>query len=149
MISETDMRRSNGFTDVPLREVKHDMGEITRDVVTLAELQAELFRLDAREAAARLMAPLVLIGSAAAVALGTVPVVLACIAEALVAAGLPNWLAFLIASLLGGIAAASAGLAGWKMARTPFQSFRRSSDELRRNIEWLKRTLAQQSVTEP
>ena len=45
------MRRSNGFTAEPLREVKHDVGEITRHVVTLAELQAELFRLDAREAA--------------------------------------------------------------------------------------------------
>lgn len=140
------MSRSNGFTAAPLQKMKREVGEVTRDVVTLAELQVELFRLDAREATTRLVAPLVLMASAAAVGLGTVPVALAFVAEALAAAGLPHWLAFLVATLLGLVVAGIAALAGWEMARTPFQAFRRSRDELRRNIDWLKHTVARQST---
>jgi hypothetical protein len=124
------------------------VSEVVRNIVSLGELQAELFRVDAKEAAARLPVPLVMLVAAAALALGTIPVLLLLIASALVAAGLPFWLSLLIAVVIGFAAAVIAALAGWQMLRRPFRAFQRSRDEFTHNVDWLKRTLARQGTPE-
>ncbi len=140
------MSRTNGFT-AAAKDVKRGMGDVVHDVLALTELQAELFRLDAREAVTRLVAPIVLLAAAGAIALGTIPVLVLLLAKVLVAAAsLPQWLAMLIAVLVGFAVAAVVGFAGWHLLRAPFRAFQRSRDEFRRNLEWLKNTMDRQSM---
>jgi hypothetical protein len=134
----------------PAKGVGRGVSDVVRDVVTLTELQAELLRVDAKDAAARLISPLVLLAVAAALGLGTIPVVLLLIAVGLVAGtGMATWLALLISVLVGIVAAAAVAIAGWKKLRSPLDSFRRSAEELNRNINWLKQTLSRPSTDGP
>jgi len=140
------MNRTNGFT-AAAKDVKRGMGDVAHNVLALSELQAELFRLDAREAVTRLVVPIVLLAAAGAIALETIPVLVLLLAQVLVvAASLPTWLAMLIAVLVGFAAAAIVGFAGWHLLRAPFRAFQRSRDEFRRNVEWLKNAILRQSM---
>jgi hypothetical protein len=121
------------------------MTDVARDLISLAELQAQLLQVDAKEAASRIVTPIVLFVVAGALALGTIPVVLLLVASALVAAGLSYWLSLLIAAIIGIAAAAGAGVAGWKMVRSPLAVFQRSREEFNRNVQWLKHTLARRT----
>ena len=49
MVGETTMNLRNGSTPSPPNGVAKDMGELTHDIVSLAELQFELFRNDCRD----------------------------------------------------------------------------------------------------
>jgi uncharacterized membrane protein YqjE len=122
------------------------MTDVARDLISLTELQAELFQVDAKEAAARLVAPIILLVMAGVVALGTIPVLLLLIASALAAAGLSYWLSLLIAVLIGLGAAAGAGWAGWKNLRASLDVFQRSREEFNRNVQWLKHTLSRRNT---
>ncbi len=74
-------------TPEPPNGVAKDVGELTHDIMSLVELQFELFRSDCRNALKGLLIPVVLLLVAAIVAAGTVPLVLIGIAEVLVQAG--------------------------------------------------------------
>jgi len=125
------------------------MGGVVRDVVALTELQVELLQVDAREAVRRVLMPLALMFAAGVVALCTVPMLLLLIAEVLVATtGMPYWLALLIVVILGFVVAGIVALLGWESLRSPLGAFQRSRDELARNIDWLKRTVAQQATAD-
>ena len=65
------------------------MGELTHDIVSLAELQFELFRIDCREGLKRMLIPVALLLFAGIVAVGTVPIALMFIAELLDASRRP------------------------------------------------------------
>lgn len=143
MVDQANMTQTDGSTQSPPRAAAENVGEITNDIVSLAELQVKLCKLDTREAVGRLGAPAALLVVAAAVALGTIPVVLLLIAEALVAiGGFASWLALLTATVLGLGAAVVMAVVGWKKLRKPFPLFHRSRDELKRNISWIRRVLA-------
>jgi len=49
MVGETIMNRCNGSTQSPPSGVAKGMGELTHDIVSLVELQFDLFRVDCRE----------------------------------------------------------------------------------------------------
>ncbi len=90
------------------------MGELTHDIVSLAELQFELFRNDCRTGLKGLLVPVALLLLAGIVAAGTVPVALILLAELLAqAAGLSRAAAFSIAALGGFIVAVALGVVGW------------------------------------
>jgi hypothetical protein len=118
------------------------MGELTHDIVSLAELQFELFRSDCREGLKRMLIPVALLLVAGIVAAGTVPVALILVAEFLAqAAGLSRAAAFSIAALGGFIVTAAIGLAGWSRIRGVARVFERSRGELTRNMTWIKHAL--------
>jgi hypothetical protein len=142
MLGETTMNLRNGSIPAPPNGVAKDMGELTHDIVSLVELQFELFRNDCREGLKGLLIPLALLLFAGIVAAGTAPVALIFLAELLVqAAGLSRAAAFSIAALGGCIVAATLGVAGWSRFRGAGRVFERSREELTRNMTWIKHVL--------
>jgi len=142
MVDETTMNRRNGSTSAPPNGVAKGMGELTHDIVSLAELQFELFRIDCREGLKRMLIPVALLLFAGIVAVGTVPVALIFIAEFLEqAAGLSRAAAYSIAAMSGFIVAAATGVGGWSYMRGAVRVFERSSEELTRNMTWIKHAL--------
>ncbi len=142
MVGETTMNRRNGSTPSPPNGVAKGMGELTHDIVSLAELQFELFRIDCRDGLKRMLVPVALLLVAGIVAAGTVPIALILLAELLVqGAGLSRATAFWIAALGGFAAAAAIGLAGWFYIRGVVRVFERSREELTRNMTWIKHAL--------
>ena len=148
MVGETTMNRRNGTTPPP-NGVAKDMGELTHDIVSLAELQLELFRIDCREGLKRMLVPVALLLVAGIVAAGTVPIALILVAEFLVqAAGLSRAAAFAIAALGGFIVAVAMGIVGWSCLRGVVHVFERSREELTRNMTWIKQVLRHTAATE-
>ena len=118
------------------------MGELTYDIVSLAELQLELFRVDCREGLRRILIPVDLLMFAGIVAVGTVPIALILVAEFLAqAAGLSRAAAFSIAAMSGFIVALAMGVVGWSYLRGVVRVFERSREELTRNMTWIKHAL--------
>ena len=142
MVGETIMNRRNGSTLSPPNGVAKGMGELTHDIVSLAELQFELFRIDCREGIKRMLVPVALLLVAGIVAVGTVPIALLLIAELLTqAAGLSRAAAFSIAALSGFIVALAMGVMGWFYIRRVVRVFGRSREELTHNMAWIKHVL--------
>jgi hypothetical protein len=139
MVGETIMNRRNGSTPSPPKGVAKDMGELAHDVVSLAELQFELFRIDCREGLRRILIPLAMLLFAGIVAVGTVPIALTFIAEFLMlAVGLSRLAAFSIVALSGFIVALVMGVVGWSYLHGAVRLFERSREELTRNMTWIK-----------
>ncbi len=121
--------------------VAKDVGELTHDIMSLAELQFALFRSDCRNGLKELLIPLGLLLFAALVAAGTVPVALMGMAELLVqVVGLSRMAAFSIAALGGFSLAVAMGLVGWFSLRG-IVVFQRSREELTRSVTWIKQAL--------
>jgi hypothetical protein len=142
MVGETTMNANNGSTPTPPNGVAQGMGDLTHDIVSLAELQFELVRNDYRAGMKGLLVPLVLLLVAGIVALGTVPIALLLVAEILIrVAGLSRTSAFSIAAAGGFITAVALGVVGWSQLRGIGRVFRRSREEWIRNLNWIKLAL--------
>ena len=142
MVGETTMNRRNGSTPSPPNGVAKDMGELTHDIVSLAELQFELFRIDCREGLQRMLVPVAVLLVAGIVAVGTVPIALILVAEFLAqAAGLSRAAAFSIAAMSGFVVALAIGVVGWSYLRGVVRVFERSREELTCNMTWIKHAL--------
>jgi hypothetical protein len=136
------MNRCNGSTQSPPKGVAKGMGELAHDIVSLAELQLELFRVDCRDGLRRIMIPVALLLFAGFVAAGTVPIALILVAEVLVqTADLSRAAAFSIALMSGVIVALAIGVVGWSYLRGIIRVFERSREELTRNMTWIKDAL--------
>ena len=124
--------------NAPAESVVGSLAEFTHDITTLVELQVKLAAMDAKESIGRAMVPAILVGVGVVLLLGSLPVALFGVAELLVAAGMTHGSALL---LTGGVGIVGAGLlavvAGLALSRS-FTSFRRSREELARNIAWVK-----------
>lgn len=142
------MSERNGSTPRP-NGAARGMGDLAHDIMSLAELQFELFRLDCREALQRIRTPASLLLLAGIVAIGTVPVALILVAEFLTqAAGLSRTAAFSIATLGGFLVAAGLGVVGWSFLRRVARVLERSREELTRNMTWIKHALERPSPLE-
>jgi hypothetical protein len=120
------------------------LGGLTGDITSLIELQAKLAAHDLEDAVDKAKVPSTTLIISAAVLMASLPVVLIGLAFALASLGIAQWAAFLITGLGFGVVA---GVVGWiSLVRflKSFESFRRSREELIRNINWL-RTVALQS----
>lgn len=142
MVGEAMMNRHSEMDPVPPHGITADMGDLTRDIVSLAELQFQLFRDDCRHGLHKLLISVALLVVAAMVALGTVPIALILLAEFLMqAAGVSGAAAYAIAALCGFIVAATVGLVGWSRLRRIRRLFQRSREELGHNLTWIKQSL--------
>jgi hypothetical protein len=142
MVDQENMNHSSQTVEPPPKAAAENIGEAIRDIVSLVELQADLFRADTRESIRGLAGSAFLLGLAAALGAGTVPVALLFIAEALAAAfGMWYWLALLISTVLGLAGAAVMALVGRAVLSNSVRPFTRSREELRRNLHYLKEIL--------
>ena len=137
------MSRHNGSNQhaSPLTLVGN-IADFGNDIATLAELQAKLTLLDAKEAAGKAVTPLILLGGGLALALGSLPVVLIGLADVIaraakVPAGSAQLGVGLVALALAGIVA----YLGLKGSTSSLGSFRRSSEELVRNLSSIRTVL--------
>ena len=143
------MNLRNGSTPAPPNGVAKDMGELTHDIMSLAELQFELLRIDCREGLKRMLVPVAMLLVAGIVAVGTVPIALILLAEVLTqAVGLSRAAAFLIAAMSGVIVALAIGVVGWSYLRGVVRVFERSREEFTRNMTWIKHALTRQAPIE-
>jgi hypothetical protein len=122
------------------------VGNITdfaNDIATLAELQAKLTALDAKDAVAKATTPLIVLGVSLAVALASLPVILIGVADLIASSTqLSSGASQLIVGLVALVLAGVAGFVGWKGSTGSLTTFRRSSEELTRNLSWIRTVLA-------
>jgi len=135
------MSEHNGSTGFPPQAVARNVSEFARNVITLAELQSELLKVDAQESLKKLIAPVVLLVTTVVIILGCVPVLLTALALGLAEAGLADWLAFLVAAGIGLALAAMTGLVGWQRLRKLPAILGRSKQEFSCNVAWVKEAL--------
>lgn len=142
MARETQVGNGNGRSTPAPRAVVENLGEFAHDVVTLSELQAKLLVADLNDLKSGAVTPLGIIGLAAVVALGCVPVLLMGIAWMLVDYDvLSRGWAFLAAAAGGILLAIVLGAAGWLGFRRQLAVLERSRTELARNVTWIKSVL--------
>jgi hypothetical protein len=149
MVGETTMNRRNGSTLSPPNGVANRLGEVTHDIVSLVELQLELFKADCREGSKRMLIPVALLLVEGIVAVGTVPIALILVAEFLAqAAGLSRVAAFALSAIGGFLVAVAMGVAGWFRMRGVVRILERSREELTRNMAWIKHALKRPAPVE-
>jgi hypothetical protein len=145
MVDETQMSGHNGpttATQSPTEAVAHGVGGLIHDVVELTELQFQLFKMDLRESLLRMAVPAALWAIGGLLLAGCFPIGLICLAEALVHfAGMNPVTAFAIVTIVGALVAVVFAVGGWLLWRRALGTFRRSRDELARNVAWIKRAL--------
>jgi len=129
-------------TPAPARSMGRSVRQLGSDVITLVELQAELFQVDMREWVQSFIRPLIALVTAAIILFATAPVALVSLGYLLAATTeLPLWGAMMTAAGIGlGVAALSAGIGVWLIKRDR-RVLQRFSTELRKNVQWLKETL--------
>ena len=119
-----------------------NLAEFGEDVFTLAELQGKLAARDLNDCIGRAILPLIFGSVAAVVALGTVPVALLGAADVVA----QNWEIGVGKARLvtAAVAVAVAGLAlavSLRRFGSSLQVFRRSGEELTRNLAWARTVL--------
>ena len=139
MADQAAVRDGNGVKiNAPAESVVESVTEFINDITTLAELQAKLAAADLKEATGRALVPAMLVGAGLVLLLASLPVVLLGVAALLAAAGLQEPWALLLTGVAGLIVATVlAVVAGLALGRS-FTSFRRSQEELARNVSWVK-----------
>jgi hypothetical protein len=115
------------------------LAEVGNDVMNLAELQAQLVALDAKEAASRATLPVTAVGVGLVIAAASVPVALLGLADILARTLQiqPGWAMLLTAA----VALVFAGLIVAVFTRQipdALNTFRRSREEFARNLAWLR-----------
>lgn len=126
------------------------VGEFINDLITLAELQAELAVLNSREAARKTVVPLGVVVFSLVVLAGGVTVCLIGLALLLESElGIHRGWAMLA---VGGVAIALASLGvglGLARSKSSLEPFRPSREEFRRNLTWLRNVLVCQQHAFP
>jgi MFS superfamily sulfate permease-like transporter len=129
--------------------LRDNVAELISDVGSLAELQWQLFTLDAQQAWQRALWPLVIVGAALGIALGTVPVLLLGIAQVLVELfEISTAVAYISVAVVFAIIAGVTAKIAIARLRTATESFRRSREELRHNVQWMQRVIQTRGRTE-
>jgi hypothetical protein len=143
MADQASVSRQNGSNNYasPLTVVGN-IADFGNDIATLAELQAKLTLLDAKDAAAKASMPLISLGAGLALAFASLPVILIGLADLIATSSrLSSGASQLIVGLVALTIAGVAGLIGWKGSAGSLTSFRRSSEELTRNLCWIRTVL--------
>jgi Putative Actinobacterial Holin-X, holin superfamily III len=143
MVDQASVSRGNGANNQasPLTLVGN-IADLGNDIATLAELQAKLTALDAKECAAQATGPISVLGACMALALSSLPVILIGLADLIaVNTKLSAGMAQLIVGLVALVLAVVGGYVGWKGSLSSLDCFRRSREELVRNLSWIRTVL--------
>ncbi|WP_435008155.1 phage holin family protein [Tundrisphaera lichenicola] len=143
MADQASMSRVNGVpVEASPGSLVGNIAEFGNDVATLAELQAKLTALDAKQCVSRATIPLIVVVTSAVLVLGSIPVFLIGLAD-LIASGtkLSPEMARLIVGLATILLAALAAVFALRLSLRSLESFRRSNEELARNLSWIRTVL--------
>jgi Zn-dependent protease with chaperone function len=142
MLDQTEVKPTNGHTELPPRAMARSTSELLHDMATLAELQGKLALLDLREGFAKLIVPAGLAVVGAGVGLGCIPIGLMTLALSLEKlTNLTPPVCFAIAFGVGLLLAAILVIPALATLKTGVRTFDRSLEEWRRNRQWAKETL--------
>lgn len=148
MADQTSMKERHdqqtaGGEAAPATALARNFGDFARDLVSLAELQGQLFVVDLKQNARQAAARVGLVAVGLALLLGALPVLWMALAYALVeAAGWSHWLSFLVAGVVGLIVGGALALGGLAWLRRALPGLERSRRELGDNLRWLKQSLS-------
>lgn len=153
MADQASVNVGNGrgvHINAPTEAVVGGVAEFGNDLAELAELQFKLVAIDVKEAVGRATLPAVVAAIAAVLALGALPVILMGLAQLLVdyANLRPGW-AYLLVGVAVVALASIATLVVLPRLKASAESFRRSSEELTRNISWIRTVLVQRGRLRP
>lgn len=140
MVDQASVSRSNGAQDraTPLGVVSN-LADFGNDIATLVELQAKLAVHDAQDTVARATTPLIVLGVGSAMAMASLPVILLGLADLIAEnSKLPLGASRLIVGFAALILAGIAAYLGLKGSTSSLESFRRSREELIRNLSWIR-----------
>jgi uncharacterized membrane protein YqjE len=142
MVNQASMSNSRRFA--PPEGILGSITEFGGDMATLAELQTKLAMVDLRDSVDRAKVPFLVTSVSAVVLLASLPVLMIglgfVIAEALqLSQGVGLLLTGGVLLIVAGVIAAVAGL---RLSRS-FVSFRRSREELDRNVAWIRSVISQ------
>lgn len=148
MDRQTKINESNGSPKAISKGLARDVGEFAHDVLTLAELQTQLFVADVQECCQRAFVPGLILLGGVALGLACIPFALAALAlwfievfELSYAAG------FLLAAVVGAVTSALLCVIGWLQVRTHVAVLGRSQQELVRNLHWIKKVFQRSRIT--
>jgi hypothetical protein len=145
---QTQVNEPNGSPQTASKALAQDVGEFAHNVLTLAELQAQLFAADAQECGQRALVPgLVLLGGVA-LGLTCFPIALAALALVLIEVFQTSYAAgFLITAAVGAVLSALMCAIGWFQVRQHLALLGRSQQELVRNLRWIKKVLERSRIS--
>jgi hypothetical protein len=126
----------------PPRRVRHNLGELAHDAITLVELQVQLLAVDLRDARRGASAAVVQIAAGACLGIGAVPLLLLAGAQLLI--DLLGWSSAGAYATAGILAVAIAGAllwAGWRQSVHAVATVQRSKTEFEETLRWLKGSL--------
>lgn len=126
-------------TGATVDDVTTHISSLAYDLITLAELQAKLLYVDAKEAGSRSAASAVSLAAMLVLGLSSIPVLLFGLAELLVQYA--HWDRGVALLVVAGVAAVIAGVAGFvcvQRLRAVLSVFSRSHQELYANLEFVK-----------
>jgi uncharacterized membrane protein YqjE len=145
---QTNISEQNGSPRTSLKELARDVGEFADDVLTLAELQAQLFVADLQEFTQRARVPGLMLLCGVALGSACFPIALAALALLIIQVfGTSAAAGFLIAALVGAEMSALLGVIGWLRVRERMAVLGRSQQELVRNLKWIKKVLERSRIT--
>jgi uncharacterized membrane protein YqjE len=143
-----EMSKENGTPETASKAMARDVGEFADDVLTLAELQAQLFVADIEEFGARAQIPGVVLFSGVALGFACFPIALAGLALVLVEVYETSYAdGLLIAAGGGAVMSVLLCVIGWCQVRRRLAVLQRSRQELVRNLSWVKKVLQRKRIT--
>ena len=145
---QTKVSERNGSPRTAPKALVRDVGEFAHDVLTLAELQAQLFVTDVRECRRRAFIPGLVLLAGAALGLACFPVALTALALLFIQVFETSYATgFLLATIVGAILSTLLCVSGWFLVRERLTFLRRSQEELVRNLRWIKKVLERNRTT--
>jgi hypothetical protein len=142
MVDQATLKSSNGRGVSPPRAVAKSAAELLHDVLTLAELQGQLLKVDCQSGLRKLIVPAICLAFGTVLALCCVPLALTAIALGLAeTTALIHSQSFAIVLVGAAIVAAVLVIAAVTYLRHGWQMFDRSQTELARNLQWSKEML--------
>jgi len=125
-----------------------DVREFAHNVLTLAELQAHLFVADVQECGQRIMIPGIVLICGVVLGMACFPLALVVLALFLVQLFEVTYaMGFLIAFAAGAVLSALLVAIGYLQVREHAILLQRSREELRRNLNWIKKVLKRSRTT--
>lgn len=142
MDDQTKIDERDGAPKNASRGFARGVGEFAHDVLTLAELQAQLLAADVQECRQRVLIPALLLLCGLAVSLACFSVGLTALALCLVQSYKMSYATgFLIAFIVGAVLGALLSVFGCLQMRKSLAVLRRSQHELIRNLRWIRKVI--------
>lgn len=145
---QTKVNERNGSAQTAHKGLARDVGEFAYDVLTLAELQTQLFVTDVQECIRRALVPGLVLVCGVALGLACLPIALAALALWLIQVFETSYATgFLLATIAGAMLSALLCVRGWILVRERLTVLRRSQEELVRNLRWIKKVFERNRTT--